>query len=128
LFSIGCGRLFEGTAAQMVQSLSKLSSLPADTLVFCAHEYTLANCAFALTVDPNNAALKAHLTRSKKAIDSGNGTLPSQMSIEIACNPFLRVNQTNIRLALGLKEDTDDVTTFATLRKLKDTFKPPSSL
>jgi hydroxyacylglutathione hydrolase len=90
LFSVGCGRLFEGTAAQMQQSLDKLAALPADTLVYCAHEYTEANCRFALEVEPNNPSLLAKAQQVQAARKAGDITLPSRLDQELAVNPFLR--------------------------------------
>jgi hydroxyacylglutathione hydrolase len=130
LFSLGCGRLFEGTAAQMLHSLDRLAALPADTRVCCAHEYTLANAAFATTVEPHNAALHARLARVRELRESGEPTLPSDIGEERACNPFLRVDVAEVRAWAarqhGISED-DRVGRFAALRAAKDAFKVPSS-
>ncbi len=90
LFSVGCGRLFEGTAVQMQESLDKMAVLPADTLVYCAHEYTEANCRFALEVEPLNVELLARARQVKADRAAGIITLPSRLGEELAVNPFLR--------------------------------------
>jgi len=90
LFACGCGRLFEGTPEQMMASLAKLAALPDATKVYCGHEYTLANIAFAQQVEPANAALAARLARDRKLRDAGRPTLPSTLGEERATNPFLR--------------------------------------
>jgi hydroxyacylglutathione hydrolase len=90
LFACGCGRLFEGTPEQMMASLTKLAALPDATKVYCGHEYTLANIAFAQQVEPANAALAARLARDRKLRDAGRPTLPSTLGEERATNPFLR--------------------------------------
>ena len=107
LFSLGCGRLLEGTAAEMFASLRKLAELPPDTQVCCGHEYTESNARFALHADPNNAALKAYAEKVKQMRAAGQPTLPSRLSDELAANPFLRA---------------PDVATLADLRARKDKF------
>ena len=89
-FSLGCGRLIEGTAGQMFESLRKLAALPGDTKVCCGHEYTETNAKFALTVDPDNAALKERVAEVRKQRAAGQPSVPSLMSDECAANPFLR--------------------------------------
>ena len=96
LFSIGCGRLFEGTAAQMQSSLDKLAALPADTLVYCGHEYTQSNCAFALAVEPGNAALQARAAEVSLLRANGRVTLPATIAGELAANPFLRTREPGV--------------------------------
>lgn len=91
LFSLGCGRMFEGTPAEMLASLDRLASLPGDTMVCCGHEYTLANAAFALTVDPENPALLARTDAARALRARGEPTLPARLEDERAANPFLRV-------------------------------------
>lgn len=108
LFSLGCGRLIEGTAAEMFASLRKLAALPGGTLVCCGHEYTESNAKFALSVDGGNAALKARTEEAHQQRASGVPTVPSTMASELAANPFLRA---------------PDVTTFADLRAKKDSFR-----
>jgi hydroxyacylglutathione hydrolase len=107
LFSLGCGRLIEGTAAEMFASLHKLAVLPGGTKVCCGHEYTESNARFALSVDPNNAALKARNEQAHQQRAAGQPTVPSTMASELDANPFLRA---------------PDVATFADLRAKKDKF------
>jgi len=90
LFSLGCGRLLEGTAADMFSSLGKIARLPADTLVYCGHEYTASNARFALTVEPDNAALHARAEEVARLRAAGEPTVPSRLSEELAANPFMR--------------------------------------
>lgn len=99
LFGGGCGRLFEGTAKQMQTSLAKLRSLPPDTTFFCAHEYTLANLRFALAVEPDNAALQQRIAFDTSTRARGEPTLPSTIAMERATNPFLRWDETTVKLA-----------------------------
>jgi len=121
LMALGCGRLFEGTPAQMWDSLSKLAALPSGTIVYSGHEYTQSNARFALTVDPGNPAL---ISRSK-AIDAaramGRPTVPSSLSEELATNPFLRASDADIRAHLGM-EGASDTDVFAEIRARKDRF------
>jgi hydroxyacylglutathione hydrolase len=99
LFRGGCGRLFEGTPAQMVDSLSKLAALPGDTRVFCGHEYTLANLRFAQAVEPANALLRQRRERAQAKRDRGEPAVPSTIAEERATNPFLRVDEPDVRAA-----------------------------
>ncbi|TCS71529.1 hydroxyacylglutathione hydrolase [Sulfuritortus calidifontis] len=99
LFACGCGRLFEGTPAQMHASLQRLARLPGDTRVCCTHEYTLSNISFALSVDPDNAALRERALREQAKRDRGLPTLPSTLDLELATNPFLRCHTPALRLA-----------------------------
>lgn len=121
LFALGCGRLFEGTPAQMWASLSKLAALPDDTRVYCAHEYTAANARFALTVEPGNAALKARAEAIAKRRARGLPTVPSTLAEERATNPFLRPDSPDLRHTLHL-EAADAVAVFAETRARKDRF------
>jgi hydroxyacylglutathione hydrolase len=126
LFSVGCGRLFEGTPAQMLDSLDALAALPGSTRVCCGHEYTVANCRFALGVDPGNAALERRAADADRLRAQGLPTLPSTIAGERATNPFLRSDEPAIRAALGLGEARDResrVAAFAALRARKDTFR-----
>jgi hydroxyacylglutathione hydrolase len=127
LFSAGCGRLFEGTAEQMLQSLQRLSALPDSTAVYCTHEYTQGNCAFALHVEPGNAALAAHADWVSERRASGLPTLPSRIELERAINPFLRSDQPAVREALHCHRDlplTASATeAFTALRNWKDGFR-----
>lgn len=125
LFSLGCGRLFEGTPAQMHASLIRLAALPAATRVCCGHEYTLANARFAHAVEPGNAALHAHRARAQAAIDAGGSSLPSTIEAERAANPFLRVDAPAVRDAVARRlgrAPADAVETFGALRAWKDGF------
>src|ERR1017187_10991296 len=97
LFSAGCGRMFEGTPTQMNASLNKLRELPADTRVFCGHEYTAANLRFALTVEPANAAALEYRDRVEAVRPAGHPSLPSQLSLERQVNPFLRCDNPDVR-------------------------------
>jgi hydroxyacylglutathione hydrolase len=99
LFAAGCGRLFEGTPAQMVQSLGKLAALPGSTQVYCGHEYTLANLRFAAAVEPANALLRDRREREQEKRERGLPTLPSTIGEERATNPFLRVDEAAVRAA-----------------------------
>jgi hydroxyacylglutathione hydrolase len=90
LFAMGCGRLFEGTAEQMFANMQRLSALPDGTAVYCAHEYTLSNARFAVTVDPGNAALAARLARVEADRAAGTPTVPTRIDLERATNPFMR--------------------------------------
>jgi hydroxyacylglutathione hydrolase len=124
LFSAGCGRLFEGTPAQMNDSLGKLAALPGETRVCCAHEYTLSNLRFARTVEPHNQALADYESRCKALRAEGAWTLPSTIATERAVNPFLRAREPEVAasaLAHGAASAAaPDV--FATLREWKNTF------
>tara|TARA_R110002167_G_scaffold96903_6_gene256214 strand:- start:8390 stop:9160 length:771 start_codon:yes stop_codon:yes gene_type:complete len=125
LFSAGCGRLFEGTPAQMYQSLNQLAALPADTKVYCTHEYTLANINFALAVEPMNKALIQYHQWAKEQRAAGLATLPSSIANEGAINPFLRCQSDDIRAALAQHWQTvfdSNESAFAALRRWKDQF------
>jgi hydroxyacylglutathione hydrolase len=125
LFTGGCGRLFEGTPAQMVSSLDKLAALPDTTQVYCGHEYTLANLRFALAVEPDNADLKARQARAQAARERGEPTVPSTMGEERATNPFLRARVPAVRAAAAAhagRQLEDDVASFAALREWKNRF------
>lgn len=119
LFAGGCGRLFEGSPTQMVDSLSKLQALPDNTRVWCAHEYTLKNLQFALTVDDNNPELKSRFEEVKLIRKLEQATIPSMLGLEKRTNPFLRWDQPSIQLAVNSQ---DAVQTFARLRGMKERF------
>lgn len=126
LFAAGCGRLFEGTPTDMVTSLDKLAALPPGTLVYCGHEYTLANLRFALAVEPGNAALYGRESMAKAARARGEPTLPSTIGDERATNPFLRTGETTIRAAASAHADrelADRVGIFAEIRAWKNAFR-----
>lgn len=122
LFSLGCGRLFEGTPAQMLASLDRLAALPGNTRVCCGHEYTLANAAFARRVEPNNDALRQREAQARALRDAGRPTVPSRMDEERAANPFLRVDKLGTD-APALAGAADRVARFAALRAAKDVFR-----
>jgi len=122
LFSLGCGRMFEGTPPQFLASLRALAALPDDTAVYCAHEYTASNGRFALTLEPGNTALVARVAEVAKLRAAGKPTVPSTMGLEKATNPFLRQQSVELRKSLGLSEAASDVDVFAATRKAKDTF------
>src|SRR5438105_2020885 len=102
LFSVGCGRLLEGTADVMWPSLLKLRGLPPETEVYCGHEYTAANVHFALTIEPKNAALRARADEVVKLCDAGRPTIPSTIGSELQANPFLRADLPEVAAAVGL--------------------------
>lgn len=123
LFAGGCGRLFEGSPEQMLNSLNLLQSLPSSTEVFCAHEYTASNLQFALKAEPNNATLRDRYTQVQAMRERGEVTLPSTIAEESATNPFLRTAQDSIRQAICLREANDNLNqqeVFAALRAWKD--------
>jgi hydroxyacylglutathione hydrolase len=127
LFSLGCGRMFEGHAAQMLASLDRLAALPPQTRVCCGHEYTLANAAFAQHVDPHNQALAARIGAARVQRARGAPTLPSRLGDEVDCNPFLRAGSSAVADALTRRRGTppaDRVDAFAALRQWKDGFRP----
>ena len=125
LFGAGCGRLFEGTPQQMMASLTRLAKLPDDTLVYCAHEYTLSNLRFAQAVEPDNAALDARVAHDSATRAAGRPTIPSTIGLEKATNPFLRHGAPRIVQSLleagRLKPGASQVDTFAALREWKNT-------
>lgn len=125
LFSLGCGRMFEGTPTQMLASLDRLAALPEDTRVCCGHEYTVANASFALAVEPDNTTLQQHHEEARNMRQDGQPTLPSTIARERAANPFLRVDTSDVRAAVAHRlgrEPVDRVETFAQLRRWKDGF------
>jgi hydroxyacylglutathione hydrolase len=119
LFALGCGRMFEGDAATMWRSLSRLAALPDATRVYCGHEYTLSNARFALTIDPDNAALRARAAEVEALRAKGAPTIPSTIGLEKATNPFLRPADPAIRHRLGL-ERAGDAEVFGEIRRRKD--------
>ncbi len=121
IFALGCGRLFEGTPAQMWTSIQKLMGLPDDTKVYCAHEYTQSNARFAVTVDPDNADLTRRVAEVDALRSRGEPTVPTTIGLEKATNPFLRPNAASLRASLGML-DADDVAVFAETRSRKDNF------
>lgn len=119
LFAGGCGRLFEGTPAQMLASLTKIRSLPDTTRIWCAHEYTLQNLQFAVSVDCSNLELQARLTQVTAVRRQSQATIPSQLGLEKQTNPFLRWDDPQIQAVV---QSQNPVQTFARLRGLKDQF------
>ncbi len=125
LFTGGCGRIFEGTATQMLSSLTKLKNLPDDTLVYCGHEYTEANLRFALTVEPHNQKILQRYNTVKEERSDGKATVPSPLSLELETNPFLRTHIPEVKKAAesysgtALSNETD---IFAVIRNWKNNF------
>jgi hydroxyacylglutathione hydrolase len=119
IFAGGCGRLFEGTPAQMLNSLAKLRQLPDQTRVWCAHEYTLSNLQFALTVDPNNRDLATRYEKVQQARSQGLATIPSLLGEEKQTNPFLRWDTPALQAATKINEP---VRVFGRIRGMKDQF------
>ena len=125
LFAGGCGRVFEGNPAMMLASLEKLAALPPDTLVYCAHEYTMANLAFAAAVEPENPELRARVARDQALRDNNKPTVPSTLRLELETNPFLRCAESSVADHMGQREDidsSDPVSVFAAVRGWKDNF------
>lgn len=122
LFSLGCGRLFEGTPAQMWDSLSRLRALPDDTLVHCGHEYTAGNARYALSIDPDNATLQARAREVEALRREGKPTIPSRLGTEKAANPFLRADDPGLAAAMGFPVD-DPAAVLAEIRRRKDHFR-----
>ena len=121
LFALGCGRLFEGSPSQMWNSLQKILRWPDDTKIYCAHEYTLANAEFALTVEPDNMALVARAREIAALRRDGRPTVPTTLELERKTNPFLRPSSPNLQRTIGLA-GADEVSVFARTRELKDRF------
>jgi hydroxyacylglutathione hydrolase len=122
LFSVGCGRVFEGSHAQMWHSLEKIAKLPPSTLIYCGHEYTQANIRFALTVDPGNEQLASRKSEVDALRAEGKPTLPVTLARELETNPFLRPNSREIREHLGFGHNEPTVAVFEELRRRKDQF------
>ncbi|MES2688636.1 MAG: hydroxyacylglutathione hydrolase [Pseudomonadota bacterium] len=125
LFSGGCGKLFEGTPAQMLASLDRLAALPGNTRVCCTHEYTLSNLRFALAVEPDNSELIGYHARCTALRADGKPTLPTSMAQELLINPFLRTRQTTVMAAARRFDPAshDDNSVFAAIRQWKNQFK-----
>jgi hydroxyacylglutathione hydrolase len=125
LFSLGCGRLFEGSPAQMLASLDRLAALPGNTRICCGHEYTVNNARFACVVEPANPALRRRLDEAQAMRDRGTPTVPSTLAGELEANPFLRVDAPGVRERLHERlgrAPADRVEAFAELRRWKDGF------
>ena len=121
LFSMGCGRLFEGTAEQMWHSLQKLKQLPKATQIYCTHEYTQANGKFALSIEPDNQHLQQRILQVKQLRENNKPTVPSTLQQELATNPFLRENSPEIQKSIGMTGQPR-VEVFRKIRELKDNF------
>jgi hydroxyacylglutathione hydrolase len=121
LFSLGCGRVFEGTYEQMFQSLGKLKNLPSDTKVYCGHEYTYKNLEFCMKFNPNNSFLKKKKDAVELNLQNKNPTIPSTIGDEIKANIFFRFNDPDVKKAINL-ENSSDIEIFTKLRELKDSF------
>ncbi|HUF72166.1 MAG TPA: hydroxyacylglutathione hydrolase C-terminal domain-containing protein [Gammaproteobacteria bacterium] len=122
LFAMGCGRPFEGSPAEMWDSLQKILRWPDDTRIYCAHEYTLTNAQFALTVEPGNVALVARAREIAELRRAGRPTVPTVLALEKETNPFLRPTSPALARTIGLA-DADTVSVFARTRELKDSMR-----
>ena len=126
LFSAGCGRIFEGTAPMMFHSVSRLAELPSNTRVFCGHEYTLANLAFAKQVEPNNTEITVTISKTKERLETQGCSLPSTLGDEQKINPFFRCGETTVREAVenfSQKKLNSPEEVFAQLREWKNVFR-----
>lgn len=121
LMALGCGRLFEGSPTQMLQSLEKIASLPPETLIYSGHEYTQSNGRFAVTIEPENAMLLRRLEDVRLARNAKRPTIPSLLKLELETNPFLRCGEASVQRFVGM-EGADRKAIFAELRKRKDAF------
>jgi hydroxyacylglutathione hydrolase len=121
LFALGCGRVFEGTMAQMWESLQKLNALPDGTQIYCAHEYTTSNAAFAVTIDPDNEALSKRVAEISALRAANKPTVPTEIALERATNPFLRATDANVQARLNMS-GAPAVDVFAEIRARKDSF------
>ncbi|MEM5467534.1 hydroxyacylglutathione hydrolase [Celeribacter marinus] len=121
LMALGCGRLLEGTPAQMWETMLRLKALPPETLVYSGHEYTAGNAKFALTIETNNSALQERAQAIEAALVAGQFTVPSSLALEIATNPFLRADLDGVKDALGMN-GSSNVDVFTQIRARKDKF------
>ena len=121
LFSLGCGRIFEGTYKQMFKSLNRLKNLPGDTQIYCGHEYTYKNLEFCLKFNPNNSFLQKKKDSVKLSLKNKKPTIPTTIDEEIKTNIFFRLNDLDVKKALNL-ENSSDIEIFTRLRDLKDNF------
>ena len=122
IFPMGCGRLFEGTAEQMLHSINKIKQLPQDSVLYCAHEYAENNGKFALSVEPRNNILQQHMQDIKRLRLNNLPTVPTILSQELLSNPFMRTSSNEIKSSLGLNSSSTDLETFTKLRQYKDNF------
>lgn len=126
LFAGGCGRLFEGTAQQMIDSLNKFAALPDATQVYCAHEYTLSNLRFAKEIEPSNDAIDARIRTEQAKRDRGEPTVPSTIGLEKQTNPFLRYRESSVAetlISAGRLAQAEPVAAFAALREWKNNYR-----
>lgn len=122
LFALGCGRLFEGTAEQAWNSLSRLMALPDATTIYCAHEYTAANARFCATIETDNAALMSRIEEITQLRADNQPTVPTTIGLERATNPFVRADLPSVRAAIGIAVDAQPYEAFARVRQMKDKF------
>ncbi|KAL5784080.1 hypothetical protein ACOSQ2_006472 [Xanthoceras sorbifolium] len=122
LFSLSCGKLFEGSPEQMHSSLEKIMSLPDDTSIYCGHEYTLSNSKFALSIEPKNEALQSYAAHVAQLRIKGLPTIPTTLKMEKSCNPFLRTSSLEIRQTLGISDTANDSEALGVIRQAKDDF------
>ncbi|KAE8670299.1 SAUR-like auxin-responsive protein family [Hibiscus syriacus] len=122
LFSLSCGKLFEGTPEQMFSSLQRIMSLPDDTNIYCGHEYTLSNSKFALSIEPKNEALRSYAAHVAQLRNKGLPTIPTTLKVEKACNPFLRTSSTEIRQVLDIPVTMNEAEALGVIRRAKDSF------
>jgi hydroxyacylglutathione hydrolase len=128
LFLAGCGRLFEGTPAMMFRSLNEvLGALDPKTRVYCGHEYTLSNLAFAASVEPGNAKVTERLAKARAQRGKNEPTVGSPLAVEFDTNPFMRCKSPELRASMNLGADAPDVDVLAAVRRAKDTFRPPKT-
>ena len=121
LFSLGCGRIFEGNHKQMLKSLNKIKKLPKNTKIYCGHEYTYKNAEFCIKYDKNNTNLIKHFEKIKKLRSIGQPTVPSTLDEELKSNIFLRCDQSDLKIKLNM-ENEEDFKVFTKVRDLKDSF------
>lgn len=122
LFSLSCGKLFEGTPEQMLSSLKKIMALPDDTNIYCGHEYTLSNAKFALSIEPENEALQSYAAHVAHLRNKNLPTIPTTLKLEKACNPFLRTSSREIRQSLNIPPAANDAEALGVIRQAKDSF------
>ncbi|KAL5156757.1 putative hydroxyacylglutathione hydrolase 2, chloroplastic [Glycine soja] len=122
LFSLSCGKLFEGTPQQMLSSLKKIMSLPDNTNIYCGHEYTLNNTKFALSIEPENEELQSYAAQVAYLRSKGLPTIPTTLKMEKACNPFLRTSSAAIRQSLNIAATANDAEALGVIRQAKDNF------
>ena len=121
LFSLGCGRIFEGSHEQMLSSLNKIKKLPKNTKIYCGHEYTYKNAEFCMKYDGDNINLKRHFEKIKKLRSKNLPTIPTNLNEELNSNIFLRCNQNDLKIKLNMKNQ-EDFKIFRKVRDLKDSF------